>query len=480
MWNKKGFTLIEIIIGLAIIGIIAISIIASFSNMYVMTSATKNFTDEVFQSQQEIELQMQEVKNQVILGSTPAGQQSYIIFQGTPYQRSVKGYPREVYVGSSGMIYTIVADTRMPEFEVATISNVGIDLRSGSNIISHAYISTPSLNIRSSTPVITDPNNVNLMNLHKWYVSRAGFNIPMIENPEEPEIGVKYPRYPNDYIIIPNETLSNLNNIHSSYRGRHIIYTITPAAKSGKMGVTIPSNPVFISGLPITEGLVLHLDASYINKEDTNQVRTINSNEIYAKRWLDLSSSKRDAIQNQNVSQPQLVELEYSANQWGKSLRGYQGVTMSTGLFSPNNTTNLSVIVSAKIQENHSGSPHNLIINGGSGSWGFGWNDSGSLCYYLRNAINDHYYASQSKTPDHDWHVFTGIITQNNIIFRIDGNEVVVPRQLPVSSINIGPVRINWHSQLEIGEIIIYNRDISGQDLETVENYLYNKYSPTA
>lgn len=480
MWNKKGFTLIEIIIAMAILGIVAVSVLAGFSNFYSMMVATKNFTEEAFQAQQNIELQIQEIKNQVLAGNTPLGRQSYTLFEGTANQRTVQGYPRAALIGSSGVIHTIVADFRMPVFQVATISNVGIDLWRGSSKVSHAYASTPSLNIRSRTPVITDPNNVNLMNLHKWYVSREGFNIPMIENPEEPEIGVKYPRFPDDYIIIPNEISSNLNNILSSYRGRHILYTITPAAKSGKMGATVPSNPIFISGLPIINGLMLHLDASYINKEDSNQVRVITPDEVFSKKWLDLSPSSHDAVQNLNDSQPRLKELEYNANQWGKSLIGNYGASMSTGSFSPNNTTNLSVVISAKIKQNHGGSPHNLIIDGGSGSWGFGWADSGSLSYYLRNETGDDYYATQSKIPDYDWHVFTGIITEDSLTFRIDGNEVVIPIDSSVSPINIGPVKINWYSQLEIGEILIYDRDISGQDLESVEEYLYNKYNPTA
>lgn len=481
MLNKKGLTLVEIIIALAILGIVSVSILTGFSSYFSMIVKTKDITKDVFKTQQNMELEIQSIKNKVLAGSMTEVPVKYTLFEGI-YKREVKGYPREKIILNNRSIHTIVADIRMPEFEVAKVSDVVIDLWDSISSLKHAYSSTTSLGIRSGVPVITDPNNVNLMNLHKWYVSKSGFNIPMIDSPEEIENGVKYPRFPDDYDIIPNETTKNLNAILPSYGDRHVLYTITPAAKSGKMGETVPSKPLFISGLPVIDKLILHLNSSYINKQKTDEVRIVNSNEIYANKWIDLSPSKNDATQVTSNTQPQLTESIFNANQWGKSLNGNAGVNMKINNFYPNTTTDLSVIVVAKINQNQAGSPYNSIIGSDSGSWGFGWTSDGSLSYYCRDKNgNDYTYASQNKSPDSNWHVFTGIISNKVIKFRVDGNEVS-ENNSPPSIISTGPVvKINWQPYLEIGEVLMYNRDISAPagDIVKIEDYLSNKYKPT-
>ena len=53
---KKGFTLIEIVVSVAIMGLIASVFITSFSNYFVWMVQTKNnITIEAFEAQKEIE-----------------------------------------------------------------------------------------------------------------------------------------------------------------------------------------------------------------------------------------------------------------------------------------------------------------------------------------------------------------------------------------------------------------------------------------
>jgi hypothetical protein len=161
----------------------------------------------------------------------------------------------------------------------------------------------------TSDVTLTDPDGVNLTNIYRWYVSRPGFNIPMISTaPEEVETGTKYPRFPDDYSIIPSSSNTTLASVVSRYPGRHVLCTVTPASTSGKMGATAVSNPIFVSGLPVRTDLQLHLDASLVSRESAfNEVRE-SGVDYYVKNWADSSGDGNDAIQSTSANQPKLVE----------------------------------------------------------------------------------------------------------------------------------------------------------------------------
>ncbi len=87
-----------------------------------------------------------------------------------------------------------------------------------------------------------------------------------------------------------------MTSIQESYAGRHIIYTVTPASQSGKMGMTAPSNPVYISGLPVISNLVLHLDASMLSRESSTVSDVYGR--YYVDQWNYISGNGNHAAQN--------------------------------------------------------------------------------------------------------------------------------------------------------------------------------------
>ena len=128
-------------------------------------------------------------------------------------------------------------------------------------------------------------------------MSREEFCIPMPKIPgfnmgdDILEISYYYPKFPRDYILVSNLSINNFGSHKntfsklSDFPGRHVVFTATPAAKSGKIGVQSASKPIFVSGLPYSNNLVGHFDANYIDMYDTNQVGT--NGEV--KGWIDLS-----------------------------------------------------------------------------------------------------------------------------------------------------------------------------------------------
>lgn len=300
MKNNRGFTLIEVIVSIALLAIISMGLISGLTSQFRYLKNTQTFTEDISVAQQSIELQISNVKKTIMDGGALTGGEDYTLFDGTAYERTVVGYPKklEISIGNATRTLFTVVGSEVLEFAVATAS-VEIEFSSGSTM----YEYSPSLSVRSDV-TLDDPDHVNLTNIYRWYVSRSGFNIPMISNPEEIEKGTKYPRFPDDYTIIPGASTTTLSSVATRYAGRHLICTVTPAAQSGKMGATAVSNPIFISGLPLHDHLLVHLDASMISKEDAGDVNT----EGYVRYWDDISGQDRTASQSNSDKRPRLCE----------------------------------------------------------------------------------------------------------------------------------------------------------------------------
>jgi len=311
MKNNKGFTLVEIIVSIALLGIICVGLFSGLTLQYRLMKSTQSITSDVAGAQQQMELEISDVKKAIQDGTASSSDEKsypfhFISDDGMTYDCTVSGYPKEIEVSlgnSTRKLYTVIADHLMPEFAVAS-ATITIEFSDGVTL-DFAYIDTPSLYVKSNV-TIDDPENVNMTNIYRWYVSRAGFNIPMISNPSEIENGTVYPRFPDDYTIISGANSANLTSISSKYAGRHLICTVTPAAQSGKMGATAVSNPVYLSGLPVTSDLRLHLDASMISKEDTDAVNGTDT--LTVEEWYDISGNGDDAVQSDAKKQPVLNE----------------------------------------------------------------------------------------------------------------------------------------------------------------------------
>jgi len=419
--DNRGFTLIEVIVSIALMGIISIGMLTALSAEFKLLKNTQTFTEDVSSAQQNIEEGISDVKKAVQDETSTETGHSYTIFGGTAYARTVNGFPREIDIrvgGDSRTLYTIIADNRMPEFLTAS-ATVEIDFSNDSK----NYKDNPSLSARSDVN-IDDPNGVNLTNIYRWYVSRAGFNIPELtdENPAEVEIGTKYPRFPDDYSVIPGTSATTLASLSDRYPGRHVICTVTPASQSGKMGATAVSNALFVGGLPVKDNLRLHLDASMISRESSTAVRT-DAGQYYVKNWADISGNGSvSAAQSTSNRQPELVEA-------------YIGDMVDDGNW----------------YETHAkyayfdGSNDVLTANIGS-LYG------DSTIFVAAKTDADEYFTiyQDDEVP---WFVTVG--TNGNVV--IGGNTGI---------------------RAQVAEVIVYDEDLAPGEAESVRKYLTDKYRP--
>jgi prepilin-type N-terminal cleavage/methylation domain-containing protein len=280
--DNRGFTLIEIIVSLALLSIISVGMISGLTSQFRFLTSTRNFTEDLSDAQQRMEDEIVAVKKTLEESGTPSGEVSFTLFSGA-YERTVAGYPRQLDVksGIAARSFFTVVGSEVLDFPVATAA-VNIKFMP----INSTLFEYSSSLYATSDVALVDPDGINLTNIYRWYVSRPGFNIPMISTaPEEVETGTTYPRFPDDYSIIPSSSNTTLASVVSRYPGRHILCTVTPASTSGKMGATAVSNPIFVSGLPVRTDLQLHLDASLVSRESAfNEVRE-SGGDYYVKNW---------------------------------------------------------------------------------------------------------------------------------------------------------------------------------------------------
>jgi len=301
--KNKGFTLVEIIISIAILTIISSFFLVLMANHYSIFNKTKAITEDVFLTQREIEEEIDLVKQEIQdinNGETPSNPRTVnkqSIFDSDLGGIEVSYYEVEKSLNSK-IYFTLVSTIKPEPLEKIKLDSIDSKLKHNDNDVEYGYTT-------SDFSIIGEFNNLelykydHLLNQVEWYVSNEKFNMPMPKSESldmfDPD-SYYFPVFPRDYKLIDNETIDKFGlstNIIfdklTEFGGRNIVFTVTPAARSGKLGEQMVSDPIFVSGLPITEGLIMHFDASYIDVTILNEVQVIN-NDWNVWTWFDISS----------------------------------------------------------------------------------------------------------------------------------------------------------------------------------------------
>lgn len=256
MRNKNGFTLVEIIVSLAIIGIIAVAMIPAFAIQIKITSDTKNLTTGVFEAQADIENSIYDLKvalldpaidEMAISGVTKVS--TSIFGRNVDVYRLNKPFPL-----NSNKNFLVYISKVLAEKEVRTLLVAdGVSIKV-SNDVAHRIADLK----KSPLPTLQGLYNANTdakwyANIYKWYLSKEG-------NPD--------PVFPDDYTrltAIPF-TQDNVSNL-IQYANRYIVFTVTPVDIHGVRGNEVrSSNTVYILGKEWRTGLFAWVDKN----EDTS------------------------------------------------------------------------------------------------------------------------------------------------------------------------------------------------------------------
>ncbi|NLB21600.1 MAG: prepilin-type N-terminal cleavage/methylation domain-containing protein, partial [Clostridium sp.] len=334
MLNRKGFTLIEVIVSIALIGLIAIAFLPALANHFkwIVDTRTK-ITQSAFQSQLEVEKNTNIIKERIseltLGGKLDSSKYASLgitkkidkikLFEAKypittfPNRIYTNAYQVESKLNASRKFVSWIGDKRLPELVVPEIRVDSLSfLKEGAQASGNfEYANYPALKIKSLSNMFKNPENSFNRYRHDWYVSNPGFIIPVPDAAyidEDFDMGRIYPSFPEDYNPIPivSELASSYAYVSATERtiegylanshmqqdnpGRHIAYTITPFAKSLKKGNISTILPLYVYGPKNTTNLVLHLDASVISLEDTNSIER-ESDILYLKNWKNTRSN---------------------------------------------------------------------------------------------------------------------------------------------------------------------------------------------
>lgn len=476
--SNKGFTLIEIILSLAIFAIISVGFLGMFSTVFINTYRTTEVTENTFQSQKEIEEEIIRVKNQLTQGITPTGvtASTVSVFSGSS-EREVTVYHLKISTAGS-TVESMVSETRAPQLRVPVITS-GVHIRyfSGATALAYPNIGHSNLKADLSTELQVDNPGLLIRYLYYWYISKPGQYVP-----------ARPPVFPDDYILITDQTTRLITNIPESYAGRFLKLVVTPVGERGQMGTSVESNEIYLSPFKTNANLLLHFNASYVDIGSADT--TLIGASEFLTTWRDIGSLAITATQATNNRKPKLefTFVDESETQEIISLTGelngqVQSLTSVTHS-SLNGLNDITVYFVAKFDDSF---PNNTVIfrsragNNQGNRWLLQTNSEGRLqiVRYFNSATSLASTVTDVNYRSNEWTIFKLEIWNNSLRFEVNNVSTgAVTYSTNTNTMMTTPLLMNFHPLMSIGEILIFNgRHADGaEDEMDVYDYLSNKY----
>lgn len=488
--KTKGFTLIEVILSIAIFAIISVGFLGMFTTVFIQTYRSTAVTEAAFLAQQEIEDQIASVKSDLENNITPAELTSSTIelFSGTNL-RNVVVYHLQQDVTSDQVLETYIAQSRAPLLQTPNITSaVTIAAFSNSTKVTYPNIGMPSLSVDLGNDLVVDNPGYLIRYLYYWYISNPGYYLP--SSP---------PSFPDNYQIITDHTSRLISEVPSSYSGRFLKLVVTPVGEKGQMGTSVESNALYISSMPLNDNVILHLDSNYINKDDALQVRSATSGGLvynYIKKWNDLSTSALNLTQTTTSSQPIFYQYTLGADTLlERKIQGSLGFATGTNMSLKTGTTpnigslaNMTVYMVAKFDPTYPVSStifQTKATSAGSNRWTLSTDDNGNLTLvrYLDTTSSTKTVATIDDTyMDGNWKVIKLDIWQNQLSIKIDDATPATLTGFTTTSVmQFTDFKINFNSNLSIAEVVVFNNMQATDSAQAIAMYQYlnEKYKPS-
>ena len=271
--GNSGFTLVEVIVSIALIGILAVGIIPAFAAQFKVTMASREITSIGFDAQGAIEDAINDIENLLkddgtYSGTLPTVSKSIFGRNVTLYQLS-KDFPLNNNKHFIVFLSEKLAEMAYRDPLVANVVRIDGIKTNGTSVaaIDVASVrSTSNLQSVKGVYTIVDYTSAFDYNLYRWYRSLEGFS-----DPKFPENYEKIDDWTNKNTITKAELKEDAAN-------RYIMMTFIPVDKSGVRGDEVPSaNRVYIQGEDWRSGPFAWIDknedVSYDPNDDDVAIR---------------------------------------------------------------------------------------------------------------------------------------------------------------------------------------------------------------
>lgn len=269
--GKKGFTLVEVIVAIALVGIIAVGIIPAFAAQLKMTINSRNITSAVFEAQGTMEddiITFKELlkENGLFGGESPA---FFRIFdRDVPLYQLSREFPLNENKNLIVFLSEKLAEMEYRDPLVASLVRIDGEETSGTKIegIDVASVrSSSNLKLVKGTFSIEDYTSAQDLNLYRWYRSKEGFADP---------------KFPENYELVEvwrNKKSLTKAELKQYAANRYIMLSFIPVDKSGVRGDEKPSmNRVYIQGEEWRSGIFAWVDKNADASYDTDNDVEVN------------------------------------------------------------------------------------------------------------------------------------------------------------------------------------------------------------
>lgn len=480
--NKKGLTLMEVIISLFIFTILSVGFYSLFTNVYINTYKTSNITEKTFLAQRELEDEIANTKEKIIKEQNVGYDLlSFDLFSSTPYNRNVEGYYLATVGDASVHLATLVAATRPPELKVPKVNQFsisGYQVNSGiTSKVKYPAVGMNNLSLDIEGSLSTNNDGLLIRYVYYWYISDGNSYIPYEE-----------PTFPDNYALIPGETTRTLSNIKEEYGGRFIKLVVTPVGEKGRMGESVFSNSIFISQLGVYDNLRLRLDASYFLLGNSDQVHS-SGNQSFVNRWIGIvpeDMRNTNASTNRPLIESKLLIGENSEH-WIRQVTGNSTDNRivvidgtSNQKSSMNTKQNSTIYFSLNLNEVQNNSI--TLLQGGSTSGNNRWylqyqNNQLTLTKYISSSTRPSVSVNLSSFEPEMW-LHIKLELYDNLIGINVNNEVFDRVVSDSGNFNNIPLTITVNNRVSIGDLLIYDAKHDDVDRDEVFEYFLKKYNP--